>query len=132
MSQLSNYLENALINHIYKGTQYTSPSSSYVALFISDPTDAASGTEVTGSGYTRMEMTTASWSATSNGTISNSAQITFPTASGPDWGTITHAALFDSGSGGNMLHYGPLNASVTVNTNDGFVFAAGQLVLSLA
>jgi hypothetical protein len=131
MAQLSNHLENALMNHLYKNTQHTSSTSTYVALFNSDPAEDASGTECTGSGYVRMEMSASQWGTVTNGAVSNAVQITFPSASAGDWGTISHAAIFDSGSGGNMYHYGALNASVTVTNGDTFLFAAGQLTLSL-
>ena len=132
MSALSNYLENALMNHLYKNTAHTPSASLYIALFTSDPAEDASGTECAGASYARIEMTSSDWSAVSNGQVSNANQITFPTASAGDWGTISHAAIFDSGSGGNMYHYGALNSTVTLSTGDGFLFAAGNLVLSLA
>ena len=46
MAEISNYLENALINATLRATTFTSPSVVYVGLYTSDPTDAGSGTEV--------------------------------------------------------------------------------------
>ena len=46
MAELSNYLENKLLDHILKNVSYTSPTTVYVGLFTSDPTDAGSGTEI--------------------------------------------------------------------------------------
>ena len=46
MAEFSNYLENAIINAVLRNTAYTSPSTVYVSLYTSDPTDADTGTEV--------------------------------------------------------------------------------------
>ena len=59
MAALSNYLENALINATLRNTSYTSPSTVYVGLFTTDPTDAGSGTEVSGGSYARESTTIA-------------------------------------------------------------------------
>ena len=40
MAEMSNYLENALINATLRNTSYTTPTTVYVALYTSDPTDA--------------------------------------------------------------------------------------------
>ena len=86
---MSNYLENALINATLRNTTYTSPSTVYVALFTSDPTDAGSGTEVSGGSYARQSAT---FGAPSNGASSISSAIEFPQATG-NWGTVTHFGI---------------------------------------
>ena len=77
MSEFSDYLENALINAVLRNTSYTSPATVYVALFTSDPTDAGTGTELSGNGYARTAVT---FGSPSNGVTTNSADVTFPTA----------------------------------------------------
>lgn len=130
-NNLSNYLENALVNHILRNTAYTSPGTSlYMALFTSDPGEDGSGTEVSGSGYARIQAS--SWSAPSNGSTANSADIDFGFASGGSWGTITHAAIFDASSGGNLLIYGPLGSSKTVADGDGCLFRTGSVSFALS
>jgi hypothetical protein len=76
MAEFSNYLENALINAVLRNTTYTSPATVYVSLYTSDPTDADSGTEVSGGSYARTAVT---FGAPSNGVSTNSADVTFPT-----------------------------------------------------
>lgn len=44
---LTNYLENKLLDHFLGTTAYTMPSPVYVALFTVAPGDAGGGTEVT-------------------------------------------------------------------------------------
>ena len=128
MSAFSDYLEDALLNATLRGTAYTSPASVYLALFVSDPTDAGTGTEVSGGSYARQAV---AFNAPSGGTCLNSAQVTYPTASAA-WGTVTHFGIYDAVSGGNLLYHGPLNTSKTINSGDTPSFGAGQLSLSLS
>lgn len=128
MAAMSNYLENALINAVLRNTSYTSPTTVYAALFTSDPTDAGSGTEVSGGSYARQAMT---FGAPSNGASTNSAAVEFPQATA-NWGTITHFALYDAVSSGNMLFHGALTASKNIETGDVFKFATSSVSVTLA
>lgn len=128
MAAISNYLENALINATLRNTAYTSASSVYVALFTSDPTDAGSGTEVSGGSYVRQA---AAFGAPSNGASTTTADIQFPQATG-DWGTVSHFGIYDASSSGNLLYHGALTASKTIETGDVFKIASGSLTVTLA
>lgn len=132
MSALSDYLEEELLDHILRNAAYTSPTTVYVGLFVSDPTDAATGTEVSGGAYARQSVAFDAPITDGVGKLSdNTSDITFPTATA-NWGTITHMALFDAVSGGNMLVHGELAASKVINTNDIFKFLAGDLDVKLS
>lgn len=128
MSALSNYLENALLNHVLRNTAMTSPTTVYLALFTSNPAEDASGTEVSGGAYARQSV---AFDAPSDGVCDNTSGIEFPQATG-DWGTVTHVGLFDAETAGNLLWYGALAASKTINTDDQFGMVAGALDVSLA
>lgn len=128
MSAATNFLENALANHVLRNTAYTSPSAVYAALFTAAPGEAGGGTEVSGNAYARQAVT---FGAPSDGVCLNSALVTFPTATG-NWGTITHWALFDASTNGNMLVYDDLTSSKTINTDDVFTFPIGNLSVSVA
>ena len=128
MAEMSNYLENALVNAVLRNTAYTSPTTVYLALYTSDPTDADSGTEVSGSAYARQAIT---FGAPSNGVTTNSAAIEFPQATG-SWGTITHVGIRDALTTGNLLFHTPLDASKTIATGDVFRIAIGSLSVTLA
>ena len=129
MSAISNYLENALINATLRNTTYTSPTTVYAGLFTSDPTDAGSGTEVSGGSYTRKAIT---FAAPSNGVTTNSAAACeFDQATG-SWGTITHFGIFDASSAGNLLYHGALTASKTIASGDVFKFATSSVTVTLA
>jgi hypothetical protein len=129
MSAATDYLEAALLNHVLRNVAYTSPTTVYVGLFTAAPGETGGGTEVSGNGYARQAVT---FGAPSGGTCENSAQVTFPAASGGNWGTITHFALFDASTAGNMLIYGALTASKVINDGDVFTFPVGNLDISLA
>lgn len=128
MAAFSNYLENALINGTLRATTYTAPTTVYVGLFTTDPTDAGSGTEVSGNAYARRAAT---FAAPSNGAASTNADVQFPQATG-NWGTITHFAIFDALTTGNMLFHGALTTSKIINTGDVFKIASGSLTVTLA
>jgi hypothetical protein len=128
MSAMSNYLENALVNATLRNTTYTSPATVYVGLFTSDPTDAGSGTEVSGGSYVRKEAT---FGAPANGASVTTADIAFTQATG-SWGTVTHFGIFDASSSGNLLFHGALTTSKTIETGDVFNISAGNLSVTLA
>jgi len=128
MAEMSNYLETALINGTLRGTTYTAPSTVYLALYTSDPTDADTGTEVSGTSYARQSIT---FGSPSNGASTNSAAIEFPQAGG-SWGTVTHVGIRDASTAGNLLYHTALDASKTIATGDVFRIATGSLSVTLA
>ena len=128
MAAMSNYLETAIVNAVLRNTSYTSPTTVYVALFTTDPTDANTGTECTGASYVRKAM---AFSAPSNGVTSNSSAVEFDQAT-TSWGTITHMGLYDASTSGNLLFHGALTASKVIDTGDVFKFASAALAVTLA
>jgi len=126
----SNYWENEILDHLFGKGTYTPPTI-YVGLSTADPGDDGSGlAEPSGNGYARVETSAADWNTASGGALDNANDITFPEATG-SWGTITHFALFDAATGGNMLAEGALSASKAIDAGDTAKFAAGDLVCSL-
>ena len=123
----SNYLEDAILNHILGGPDYVRPGVIYVALLTAAPTEGGSGVEVAGNGYARVGITNNStnWPAASSGKKSNALVIVFPTPLNP-WGTITAFALFDRAVGGQMLYYGGLQPTAIAAAQT-VVFPAGTL-----
>lgn len=128
MAEFSNYLENALINAVLRNTSYTSPTTVYVGLFTSDPTDAGSGTEVSGGSYSRTSIT---FGAPSNGVTTSNADCTFPQATA-SWGTVGWIGLHDASTSGNLLFHTPLDTSKTIDSGDIFKIASGSLTVTLA
>ena len=128
MAEMSNYLENALINATLRATTFTSPATVYVGLYTSDPTDANTGTECTGASYARKSAT---FGAPSNGVSTTTADVTFDQATG-SWGTISHIGILDASTSGNLLYHTALDASKTIDTGDIFKIASGSLTVTLA
>jgi len=136
MAELSNYLEDALVNHILRATAFTSPGTNvWIALYTDVQGDADSGTEVTGGSYVRIRVQgTGAWDAPSNGVTQNTAQISFTTATAA-WGTIQSVAIKDSSTStgsDNLLAYSALDSNKVVNNGDQFIFSAGNLSFTLA
>jgi len=128
MAEMSNYLEGALINATLRNTSYTSPAAVYIGLYTSDPTDANTGTEVSGGSYTRTAVT---MGAPSNGVSTNTAAVEFPQASG-SWGTVGWIGILDATSSGNLLYHTALDTSKTISSGDIFKIAIGGLSVTLA
>jgi hypothetical protein len=128
MSEISNYLENALINGTLRATTFTAPANIYVGLFTSDPTDADTGSEVSGGSYARKEIT---FAAPNNGVTESNADVTFDTATA-SWGTISFVALYDALTGGNLLYHTALDIPKVIDTNDIFKINSGGLTVTLS
>ena len=128
MAEMSNYLENALINATLRNTGYTSPTTTYVALYTSDPTDANTGTEVSGGSYVRQSAT---FGAPTNGTSTNSAAIEFPQCTS-SWGTVSYIGIMDASTGGNLMYHTALDTAKTIDTGDIFKIAIGSLSVNLS
>jgi hypothetical protein len=127
MAEMSNYLENALINGTLRASSYTAPTTVYVGLYTTDPTDANTGTEVSGGSYARTSVT---FGAPSNGVTTNSAAVTFPTATGT-WGTVGWIGILDAATSGNLLYHTPLTSSKSITSGDIFTIAIGNLSVTL-
>lgn len=126
MSSYSDYLENKVLGHVFGGAAYTAPTK-YIGLFTAAPSDAGGGTEVPATnGYSRQSAT---FSVAGN-VASNNAIIEFATATGAGWGTITHMAIFDAATGGNMLAWAPLTVSRNILAGDVFRIPVGNLTVT--
>jgi len=124
----SDYLENELLDHVFKVGAFTQPTNLYVALYTVAPTDAGGGTEVSGGSYARKLHN--SWDAAAGGATANTGAITFDQATG-DWGTVVAFGIFDALSGGNLLAWADLTANKAIASGDTAQFAAGELDVTL-
>lgn len=138
MSALSNYLEAALLGLVFNKDALTGPTT-YLALYTSDPTDADTGTEVSGGAYARVLIYdngsgAPDWTiAAVDGLgykVQNDDDVTFPTAIA-SWGTITYFGIRDAASAGNLLYHDALDDTKTIGVDDVFKISAGNLKLRL-
>lgn len=131
MASTSDYLENKIVDHYIGKTVYPLPSV-HIALCTAAPVDSDTGstiTEAAYTGYARVAIPGADWNAASGGTATNANPITFPAATGGSE-TVTHFALLDAASNGNMLLHGALNNSLAVSNGITPQISAGSLSVS--
>lgn len=126
---LSNTFETNTLTWMLTADAVTRPTAWYLAAFTTDPAEDASGTEVSTSGtaYARKSVT---FTVTGD-TASNSAAVEFDTATA-SWGTVTHIAVFDASTSGNMIAYGALDTSKAIATGDVLRVDAGALDITMA
>lgn len=122
---LSNYLENKVLDHILGTTTYTKPSTVYVALYTSAPNDAGGGTEVSGGSYARQS---AAFDAASSGATQNSGNIDFTNMPAC---TVVAVGIFDALTSGNLLVWGTLASNKSLDAGDTLRIATGDLDISL-
>ena len=122
----SNFLETEILDHVFAGAAYTAPSTKYLALFTGAPGETGGGTEVSGGGYARQSVAF----TTSGNTTSNNAAVEYPTATA-NYGTVTHVAVFDASTSGNMMAYAALSSNKTIETGDVFRVPSGDLDITL-
>ncbi|MBN1974198.1 MAG: hypothetical protein JW787_11200 [Sedimentisphaerales bacterium] len=130
MCSFSNYWESSILNHFFGKSDYSLPEV-YIGLLSNEPNEDGTGvSEPDCPSYTRAGSNASSWDTAFEGSIENISDITFPLAC-EDWGKVTHFALFDSESGGNILAYGSLSPMVTISSGDIPKFAPGDLIVCL-
>lgn len=126
MSDMCNYLENKLIDHVLRNSVYTSPTTIYVALLTADPGEEGDITyEVSGGSYVRQS---AIFDEPEDGVTQNTYDIEFPQATA-GWGEITHVLLMDAETGGNPLFHKALDIAKTITTDDIFRIPIGELTV---
>ena len=122
----SNYLENALLNATLANVSYTTPATVYTALYSVAPTDSTAGTELSGSGYSRVSTAF----SVSSGVATNTGNVTFGPASA-DWVTAVAWSIADAASAGNILYYGPLSTAQTVLNGNSLTFGIGNVSVTM-
>lgn len=129
MAGFSNYLAQRAIQHFVRGQAQSVPAGTHLALFVADPTDDnTTANEVVAGWYARQNVT--SWTVPSGSvtTTANSNTVPFPVTT-VSAVTVSHWAIYDAATSGNLLFSGALPTSRTLNINDQFVVDAGALVL---
>ncbi len=127
----TNYYLNVVAGNVLNTkTSPSLPTRFYLGLSSTEPTLA--GGNVTepaaGTGYARVQLT--SLSEPTDGVVTNSANIDFAESTAA-WGTMSHYAIFDAATGGNLLMYGRLSVSRTVEAATIMTIKAGSLNISV-
>ncbi|MEO0678991.1 MAG: hypothetical protein AAF192_01090 [Pseudomonadota bacterium] len=145
MGSLTNYAAQATLNALFGKTSAFGALGSrptlYVAASTTAPAENGTGvSEPSGAGYARVATAPSDWTAASladPSSLANSADIAFNAATGA-WGTLSHFAIFDAASGGNLIASGALLDPSTdaprtriIESGDALFFAIGGLTFTL-
>ena len=128
---ISDYLANELLDHVFGNGVYSQPTNICLALCTAAPVDSDTGssiTEVSGNNYSRCTHNT--WDTAAGGASENTGAATFATPSG-SWGLVTHIAICDATSAGNMLWWGTATPNQTPDSGDTVQYADGALDITL-
>lgn len=138
MGMVDSVAFSVLDNRFGAAAAAPTPANYYVALSSTTPTNAGGNfTEPVGNGYARelIANNKTTFTAAAVGgfgrQVSNAIAISFPPASGGNWGTMTHFGLYDAPTGGNLLDWGPLTPAVTINDGVQWDFPENQMILAL-
>ena len=122
---LTNYLENKLLDHFLGTATYTKPTDVYIGLYTVAPSDSSSGTEVSGGSYARQAAT---FSSASGGATSNSSNIDFTNMPAC---TVVAIGISDALSSGNLLLWGTLSSNKSLDSGDTLRISSGDLDISI-
>ena len=135
MTNMTNTLETSVSNAVLRGGTYTG-GRLYMALFTAAPGETGGGTEATFTGYARVsfrsdvQVNSDQFTVPDGaGTAQNSNDLIYAANSGTSQ-TVTHFGIMDALSGGNMLFWGPLAASKTIDPTDIPSFPAGTVKIT--
>ena len=131
MAQAGNWLEEGVLNYFFRNQSVAQPANVFLALYINDPTDSDTGTEINGTGYVRQQVTFNSpTQAYDKAVISNNQKIEFAVA-GSDWGVVSHWALRTAQTGGNLLCRGSFSRVENVQVGNRFTVDSGNLQVTM-
>jgi hypothetical protein len=122
---MTDYLERLVLNYVYRGQ-----TPVFAALYTSAPDDTGAGTEVDDANYIRQQVSFSE--PDTNGNIKNDVTLTFPAFAATSELQVSHVALFDAETGGNMLEYTPITPAVDITEGIGCVIQVGELSITLS
>jgi len=122
MADLSTNGANRFLTWMMTQTNVARPATIRAALFTS------ATNEVSGNGYSRQNIT---FSNGANRGTSNTNTVNF-TATGGNWGTISHIGLYDAQTGGNLLWQGPVaGGGKLIENGDTLVIQTGAITITV-
>jgi len=123
MAAFGTYLENAGLNHFLNVTPLAQAPLN-LHLYLTDPTDDDTGTEVSGGSYAPVAAT---FNPAAAGATDNDVAIVFAEATG-SWGNVAYFALKDGAD--NLYYHGQFDVAKTIDTGDVAAVAIGDLNVS--
>lgn len=139
MSAASSYTQDNIINALLRGVTFPLPTKTYVSLHTANPGPTGTNEVSTSNwpAYVRKDAEVggaigSGWSASSSGQSQNAKQILYPSQNGAGAVTVTHYAIWDAATTGNLLAYAALTTSRTLQPGDVFVFDVNSLTVQAA
>ena len=133
MGSISDYAENKLLDHVFGTASFTTPAAIYIGLSTADPTDDGSGFSApTGGGYARVNITSAFGAASARSITNSAATAVWNPTGGAGGETITHWAIYDASTVGNMLAHGSFTTSKTWTASTTLTIATSQLTVTFS
>lgn len=128
MSNATDTLEAAIINHFFRGSSQASPATIYLALFTTMPNEAGSGAvEVAGGSYARQAITLSAPGA--DGTVSNTAPLEYPNMPAA---TVLGGGIYTHVSAGSLFAAALFTLPRAIAAGKTFVVKAGDVVVVVA
>lgn len=132
----SHYQANDLLSELLRNQTIAPSTNYYYALSTTSPNpDGTNVTEPVGNGYARVTKTrggpfAAAGSGTPSAIANANEEIVFPLATG-SWGTVSHWAIYDAVTAGNMLFYGALTSSEAISSGLQPGFDLGDFIATM-
>lgn len=119
------YLSNKQLDHALGVEAFGGVDQCYLALFTAGTglDENAPEAEVAGGAYVRQAV---DFDAAAEGETANDADVNFPVATA-DWGTVTHWAVMDAVTDGNVLYWGDLTTPSAVLSGMGYRVQSGNI-----
>ena len=126
MAALSNVHAASILNTSLRS------GTSYLALFLTDPTASGTGTEASGGGYARKVISFDAPSLVAGKQqVKNTDAVDYGVITA-DIGTVSYWGIFDSQTGGNLLWFGSFARGKNVLNGDAITVNAGAIVCNIS
>jgi hypothetical protein len=127
----SNYLANTVLDFMFRNQDFDPPDC-HVALCDSTIVDGDNGASISsyepGGNYQRVNFN--NWINAAAGALNNAAAIDFNTPD-QDWPTITHGAILDAATNGNLLCYATATPNQAPKVGDPVSYPTGTYIITL-
>lgn len=124
MTDATNYLEDAALDHILGTSALTSPANVYVKLHTGAP-----GEDATANAATETTRAIVTFGASASGTATSDSAASWTSVSTTE--TYSHFSIWDNLTAGNPIVVGALTASKAVTAGDDFSIPSGSLTVAM-
>lgn len=135
-STLKKEWEKKVLEGLFKATNMTAPTETWVALYTTAPTRTTNGTEAAYTSYKRVKVTAEHWelvagTETEAAYLKNKEEIKFPECTGSE-SEVESVGITTAESAGEQIAVGALTEKKKITTTSTPAsFAAGELILKL-